>query len=677
MTEPKNETFIFTGGVDLQTPDIAMAPGRMKGCMNVEQRAGVDGFWRVDGIESTDGHPLASDAGYNVYVMATGTGTAANGDSFTGGVSGAVIKTLGVYDFTTASHIYVYVISGTAVVGEAFVGPSGNFTASSVTITGTSVESEIIDYTKKAQALARGAISAPAGSGRLRGVFTLKGTDYCLRDNSAGTECILYEESSSGWTAVTMGFLIEFNGNTNEPLVGETLTQGADNGAITAVVKQTGGWGTSDAVGYVVLSPHTGTFGAGAATTATASITLTGAGTAITLSPGGRYEVKVHNYYGNVADIKAYWVDGVNRAFEFDGNVPTPIHVNNLTSTQDKPTHLDNHQFRLITGYPAGSAQISSIGTPKVFDVITAATYYDPGDAVTGLWSTAGNSLAIFCESSIYLMQGPEDPWTFTKFTQDTGAVPYSIQGWRDIYFVDGSDILSLATTQAFGDFKQNIISSPIKSWLAQGKTVTASAIIKKKGQYRLFFDDATGCTLTFDRNKVSGFTFFEYPTAINCVWVEDDRILAGGFDGMVYLLDSGNSFNGEKINGFVRSPYYSYGNPRIEDQFLKAIVNFRSGTYLTTETELKLIPEFDYGREEMALGYEGDIEIQSGGGYWDQNSYYGSFYWDADVASDIEVEIEGAGVNMSLIFDFESDYDDSFMIHSVTVEYIPLYYKP
>jgi hypothetical protein len=89
--------------------------------------------------------------------------------------------------------------------------------------------------------------------------------------------------------------------------------------------------------------------------------TLTADKVAITLPAGGRYEFLNHNFYGLASSYRMYGVNGVGRAFEFDGTTFTPIRSGMAVDT---PHRIAEHYNHLFLAFPGGQLQNSSIGAP-------------------------------------------------------------------------------------------------------------------------------------------------------------------------------------------------------------------------------------------------------------------------------------------------------------------------
>jgi hypothetical protein len=176
----------------------------------------------------------------------------------------------------------------------------------------------------------RALIQPVPGSGQVRGVMRMGNSTYAVRDNTAGTAGALWRATTTGWVAVGLGFAVDFtSGGTYVLAVGDTIT-GATSSA-TAIVRKvittSGSYSAGTAVGFMVLDTIAGTFVAEDLNVGANSnvATIAAAPAAQTLPPGGAYFYRVKNFYGSPNARAIYAVNGVGRAFEFDGTYLTFI----------------------------------------------------------------------------------------------------------------------------------------------------------------------------------------------------------------------------------------------------------------------------------------------------------------------------------------------------------------
>lgn len=100
---------------------------------------------------------------------------------------------------------------------------------------------------------------------------------------------------------------IAFTAGSSEYVAGESLVQGATTATVVRVILTSGGWGTSDAAGELIIIPGSGVFVAGAALGGGA---CTLSGPAVSLDPFGRWQAQTEQYTVRcymTADPSTYW----------------------------------------------------------------------------------------------------------------------------------------------------------------------------------------------------------------------------------------------------------------------------------------------------------------------------------------------------------------------------------
>ncbi len=325
------------GGLSLVQPRVVNDPGFVTDSMNFEVSQ-YGGYRRIAGYERYDGKPSPSLGYYHRGVVT---------------FSGAVVVGNTVTGVTSGSTAIVIAIEGDALIVTKVSAP---FTANEVlNVGGSPVATLVGDFigfgastaylNARYNALAadeyRQDIGAVPGAGPVLGVWWYEGKVYAFRNTVLGTSCVMHVESPAGWTAVDLGKQVAYTlGNT--VAIGDTLTQGAVTATIMGITMESGAM-TGSAAGRLIISNLAGgNFAAGAATTTSGTVTLSGAQTSITLAPGGRFEF---DNYAFANTVKMYGCDGVNSEFEFDGTTFIPL--NNGGSV--KASFIVGHSHHLIT----------------------------------------------------------------------------------------------------------------------------------------------------------------------------------------------------------------------------------------------------------------------------------------------------------------------------------------
>lgn len=645
--------FPLIGGEDLITPSISVKPGRALLTQNYE--LDDQGRYRlITGYEAFDGRPSPSGASYWILNFDTGVVEIQDADTLTGagGASGEVydvVVSSGTWaGGDAAGYVVLFKVTGTYVDDETLSVGATPVAAANGTQSENGADNDILDSIYKLAAIEdlRDDIAVVAGSGNILGVWQYNGVKYAFRNNAGGTAAVMYKSSTSGWTACDLGETLFFNTGSAEIVEDEVISQGGVTATVKRVIVQSGTWGGSDAAGYLVIySRAGGNFAAGAITGSIAgAASATGAQTATTLQPSGRYEFINHNFGGHTSTKRMYGCDGVNKAFEWDGSVYVPIYTG---MTTDTPNHIIAHKAHLFLLFPGGSVQHAGPGTPYIWDVVLGAGEIAIGDEGTGFLSVP-NILTIFARNSTHLLYGSSiDDWDLKEHSDESGAIEWSIQKIGTGIYLDDRGLTSLAAVQEYGDFKANQISTFIDPWLkTEIANVQASVRVKDKNQYRIFFNDKRALTLTLDGNKVVGFSRQLYDVLPVCCCSSEnssgqEEIFFGSTDGFVYQMDSGYSFNGSAIEAAIKFHFNHLKSPQVKKRIRHIVLELDApiDTYISANVE------FNYGEDGNTAQF---FETESPGGIWDISNW-DAFVWDGKSIASAPLDVDGTGLNFSL----------------------------
>lgn len=676
--------FPLKGSLNFSTPAIETPPGDCIDGVNYE--ASARGYQRVDGIERYDGHPKPSEAKYWILEFDAGTAAITEGQTVTGATSAAFGKALIAGVVTTGSY------AGSNAAGYlVLTGVSGDFTdnenlqVAAVTkcvANGTEAEAgadnDTDDDTWRIDAIetARALITAPTGTGAIRGVAVFQGDVYCVRDvASAG---VLYKGTTAGWVAQSLGLRVKYITGTAAVAVGATLTgaTSAAFGVVTRVVIQSGTIAGGTAAGLFCFASITGTFlngenlQVGGVTKAVAS----GASTANTLPAAGHYEFDVHNFFGASDLRRMYGVSGGGPAFEWDGSVFTPIFTGMAVDT---PNHLAAHKDYLFLSFPGGSVQYSGIGNPVAWSVVLGAGEIGMGDDVTGFIKDLNNTLGILARNRIAALYG-SSPATFVlqPVTDDAGGIEWTVQRVGNPIYMDDRGIRDMRTTAAFGDFAMGAVSSAIERLFRSKRKrnifPTASLRCKEKNSYRVFYSDGTGVAVYLGekRPRITLFDLGDVVINVACTGEDDDGneiMFLGSTTGQVYQIDAGTSFDGAEVDAFIRLPFNHTGSPGQYKRFHKAALE---GDF-PADANIAMTAQFDYSADEQPAVLEENFDITGGGGSWDE-SFWEDFEWDSAAEGRAECRIEGSGRNCSITVVSRATYELAHTIHGLTLYFTP-----
>lgn len=667
-------TFGFGGGLDTNSAALATPPGAVISSMNYEPLA--EGYGRVQGYERFDGRAAPSAAAFWAMPFDNGSSPIVLGDTITGDTSGAtavlIAEVIGFSgdwdDGDAAGTLLLTAMTGAFADNEILnVGgtPSGQV-AGLPSLNSAVNHTELKTRRLLAQNHYRDQIGKVPGEGPVRGVAVHKGEVYAWRNNVGSTQANGWKATPTGWQALPMLKRITFAAGLVEPNEGDIL-HGDSSGAaaiLQRVVQQTGDWG-STAVGYFDIEPVSGTFASGETLKVGATPIATGsAAVDITLPPGGRYRTLSHNFYGNAQRYRLYGVNGVGNAFEMlengaIGTIPTGMET-------DTPTRIFEISNHLGLIFPGGSIQFCAPGEPRVFDVVQGAGEIGFGTEVTDVVQSNETAVAIFGESKIAILSGHDaDDFAMETLTEEAGADADTAQRIARTVYLDARGLRSLDATQAYGNFKAGTLSGQFERYFrskrAKGATPAGSFVCKGKSQYRLVWNDGTGLSvymggkhpqaMTHDYGDMRPYCFGAGELA------DGEGIFVGGEDGYVYRLDSGNSFDGDRIKGFVMTPFNHMGAVAQEKRYHKVVIELDC----PPEAQIAVTGQYDYGDGDKPISGAADFTVTSapgaiellvlgGGGIWD-SAIWNEFYWSAPVEGRAECPVDGLGRNASFIF--------------------------
>lgn len=517
-------------------------------------------------------------------------------------------------------------------------------------------------------------VGAADGSGNVRGVNVFSGDTYAFRDNASATKCLMWKATTAGWVQQDLANAVEFSASTAELVEGGTLTQGGATATILRVAVESGSWATS-AAGTIVIGDVTGgPFSAGVATDgATGSCTLTGAETANTLEPGGRFEFENYNFYANADRFRMYGVDGVSRGFEWDGSVFVPINTGN---TIDTPKHLVVNQNCLFYSFAGGSLQRSDAGLPYEW---ASGSEYGTGDELTGIFEETGSVLGIVTRNkTMALYDGATSSEVLKTISSEVGGLEWTFQRIGSQKYLDDRGITQLSSTDRFGDFLAATLSQLIEPLINQKKPLVIASIINKtKNQYRLFFSDGTGIDMTLNGAKLTGFTTRAYSNPddgsvlpINVVVNGEDpagaEVLFFGSDtGYLYQMDKGVSMDGAAIDASLTLAYNNIKSPSYNKQYKKLTLEV-DGSVGTT---ISYNPLFDYSSGQSPLDITQQQSFDAAGGIWDI-SVWDAFTWAGEDVSQVEGNISGIGRNIALQIFSSSNSANPHTLYGITYHY-------
>ena len=663
----------FSGGLDVVTPALSIPSGFLRDAQNAE----IDingGYATTMGYERFDGRAKPSAAIYAVLTTAI-TGTVVVGDVLTDNAG----TSYGTVIALPTGQAILTKITGTF--------STGNIKVAGVVV-GTCTDAQVVDgastallgaqYKNLAADVYRADIAAIPGTGNVLGVWQYNDVVYGFRDAADGLTAAMYKSTASGWSLVALGRELSFtSGGTYTIAEGDTIT-GATSAAtavVTRVVLETGTFAGGTAAGRLIFASQTGAFVAenlnvGANLNVA---TVASDASAITFAvPSGRFRFVNSNFGGGITTKRMYGVDGKNRGFEFDGTVFVPIDTG---MTADAPQHICAHKSQLFFSF-YGSVQHSAPGSPYIWSPILGASEIGMGDTVTGFRAQGGSetagALSIFTRNTIGILYGNDSgDWNLVTYKDEAGALDDTIQQLSSTIMFDDRGITSLAASQSFGNFSDATLSQRIQTYLTSRRnSATDSCIARDKNQYRLFFADGSAIYATFQNKKLLGMMPQLFPDVMRCVCSSElsdgtEAIYAGSADGMVYQLESGTSFDGDDIEGYLHLAFDPMGSPRVTKRYRRATFEVQGAGY----AGFNFTYELGYGSTEVEQPGVQAVVTELSSVAWDGFTW-DSFTWDGRALTPSSVDMTGSAENVSLMLSWNADYYAPLKFSGALIDY-------
>ena len=358
--------------------------------------------------------------------------------------------------------------------------------------------------------------------------------------------------------------------------------------------------------GSVVLAARGGSIHRAATGSGSWTSTITGLGT-----PTRNYEFRKFNF------------DGTDRIIICTGTSSPQLltsafsaSVVNATGTANFK-HVEifkNHIF--FAGKPTAEQELSFMGPFQTNDFTSGngGGTIKVDTKITGL-KVFRDALFIFGEDKIFKLVGNTDAdFAIAPVTRKIGCIDGgSIQELGgDIIYLAPDGLRTVAGTERIGDVELGTISKQIQQRIDDITTDNISSlVIRKKSQYRLFYpttsggeDSARAIIAVIKVNTNTGQLGYEYADMIGLKASSTDSeftggsetVVSGGYDGYVYIQESGNNFaraaTTTNIKGRYRSPDLTMGDPGIRKNMQRVIANYTNEG--TVDASLQLRYDFD-----------------------------------------------------------------------------------
>jgi len=327
-----------------------------------------------------------------------------------------------------------------------------------------------------------------------------------------------------------------------------------------------------------------------------------------------------------------------------------------------------NHMFYAGMSSEPNTIIFSAIGDENDFTSGNGAGSLNVDSTIIALKSFRGE-LIIFCEDRIYKLAGASrTDFAIAPISRNVGCSDaFSIQEiGGDVIFLAPDGLRTIAGTARIGDVELGTVSKQIQARIGDiGFTNISSVVIRDKSQYRLFYPSggvestAKGIIGVLKSNP-SGQIGWEYsdirgikPACCDSGFISGaEKVIHGGFDGYIYLQESGNSFDGTAMKAVYRSPDLTMGDAGIRKSMQRINVNYDPEGSVNASLFVKY--DFEDTGTPQPSAYT-LTTADTAAVYDDSGSLYGSAVYDAEGMPIVRQSVEGSGFTVVVRLEDES----------------------
>ena len=368
-----------------------------------------------------------------------------------------------------------------------------------------------------------------------------------------------------------------------------------------------------------------------------------------------KYSFEKFNFDGN---DKLIVVDGTNDPTVFN----TSLSATDVTaSSVEGAKHVvafKNHMFYSGMSSTPQEVVFSQPFDEDAFSSGSGAGSIKVDDVIVGL-KVFRDNLFIFCENRIFQLGGSSSSdFAVKPVTRNIGCVNGdTIQEFAgDLIFLGPDGLRTVAGTARIGDVELGSISSNVQSLFRENLSDSASftsLVIPDKTQYRIFFSKEGGgerstigviCVLkgqAFEFSKLRGIR----PACTDTIVTEGDVIaIHGGFDGVVYRQDQGDTFDGELIKAKYRSPDLTFNDPGIRKNMQRVNINYAPESTIDAD----LFVRYDYESQDSTRPAAYPLDSLNVAGIY-VSAIYGTTSYGGPTQPIVRKSVEGSGFAVAL----------------------------
>jgi len=300
-------------------------------------------------------------------------------------------------------------------------------------------------------------------------------------------------------------------------------------------------------------------------------------------------------------------------------------------------------------------------------------------DTITGL-KVFRDNLFIFCENRIFQLSGSSQAnFAMKPVTRNIGCTNGdTIQEFAgDLIFLGPDGLRTVAGTARIGDVELGSISSNVQSLFRENiadSGAFTSLVIPDKTQYRIFFSKSGGgekstegviCVMkgqAFEFSKVRGIR-----PACTDTTVDEGNVIAihGGFDGVVYRQDQGDTFDGELIRAKYRSPDLTFNDPGIRKHMQRVNINYAPESTIDAD----LFVRYDYESQDSTRPAAYPLDSLNVAGIYG-SAIYNTTSYGGPTQPIVRKSVEGSGFAVALRVEDGSSSTAPYSLKGFQLEY-------
>jgi len=355
-----------------------------------------------------------------------------------------------------------------------------------------------------------------------------------------------------------------------------------------------------------------------------------------------KYSFEKFNFDGN---DKFIVVDGTNDPTVFNTSLSATDVTESSVEGAKHVVAFKNHMFYSGMSSTPQEVVFSQPFDEDAFSSGSGAGSIKVDDVIVGL-KVFRDNLFIFCENRIFQLGGSSlSDFAVKPVTRNIGCINGdTIQEFAgDLIFLGPDGLRTVAGTARIGDVELGSISSNVQSLFRENLADSASftsLVIPDKTQYRIFFSKEGG-----GETSTVGVVRGIRPACTDTTVTDGDVIaIHGGFDGVVYRQDQGDTFDGELIKAKYRSPDLTFNDPGIRKHMQRVNINYAPESTIDAD----LFVRYDYESQDSTRPAAYPLDSLNVAGIYG-SAIYGTTSYGGPTQPIVRKSVEGSGFAVAL----------------------------